>query len=154
MKKIVLLSFALSISSISMAKAQSFLDKIDQAVNKLDRASNTADRASTTGGKLGSIFGKKNKKNTTKINENEIKTVIRISNIDLTRLKKLDGIISEVNGVTDTSMKYNASVSTITVMHSGSSEKLLENIQPKAKSIFTDQNIESFDEGSIEIKMK
>lgn len=154
MNKIVLMSFALITLSISTAKAQSFLDKIDNAINKVDKASNTADRASNTGGKVGSLFGKKNKKNTAKATEDNNKTVIKISGIDLTSLKKLDGIISGINGVTDTGMKYNAAVSTLTVVHTGSSEKLLEAIQPKAKSIFTDKNIESFDEGSIEIKMK
>ncbi|REC47246.1 hypothetical protein [Chryseobacterium pennipullorum] len=154
MKKIVILSIVLSLSSISTAKAQSFLDKIDRAVDKVDRASNTADRASNTGRKLSSLFGKKNKKNTSKTNEIETMTIIRISNIDLTSLKKIDGIISGTSGVTDTDMKYNANESIITVMHTGSSEMLLENIQPKAKSIFTDKNVESFDEGSIEIKIK
>ncbi|MGG5210166.1 hypothetical protein ACQWU4_14680 [Chryseobacterium sp. MIQD13] len=154
MKKIVFMSFAFAVCNISMIKAQSFLDKIDRTIDKVDRASNTADRASGTGSKLGSLFGKKNKKNTAKASEDSNKTIIKISGIDLTNLKKLDGIISGVGGVTDTSMKYNAAVSTITVMHTGSSEKLLETVQPKAKSIFTDKNIESFDEGSIEIKMK
>ncbi|WP_343607795.1 hypothetical protein [Chryseobacterium oranimense] len=154
MNKIVLMSFAFITLSISTVKAQSIFDKIDNAINKVDRASNTADRASNTGSKVGSIFGKKNKKNTAKATEDNNKTVIKISGIDLTNLKKLDAVISAVNGVTDTNMKYNASGSTITVMHSGSSEKLLESIQPKAKSIFTDKNVESFDEGSIEIKMK
>ncbi len=148
------MSFALFTLGISTTKAQSFFDKIDNAINKVDKASNTADRASNTGGKLGSLLGKKNKKNTAKATDDNNKTVIKISGIDLTSLKKLDGIVSGVSGVTDTNMKYNAAASTITVIHTGSSAKLLDAIQPKAKNIFTDKNIEGFDEGIIEIKMK
>ncbi|WP_261512907.1 hypothetical protein [Chryseobacterium paludis] len=154
MKKIVFMSFALLVLSISTAKAQSFLDKIDRAVSKLDDASNTADKASKTGGKLSSLFGKKNKQNTAKVAEDNKITIVKISNIDLANLKKLNEIISTCKGVSDTSMKYNSSLSTITVTHSGSSEKLLESVQPNAKNIFTDKNIESFDDGIIEIKMK
>lgn len=154
MKKIVLMSFALSVIGISSAKAQSFLDKIDNAVSKVDNASNTADRASKTGGKISSLFGKKNKQNKVTAKADENQTIIKISNIDLTNLKKLNAIIEGSEGVTSSSMKYNASLSTVTVKHSGNSEKLLESIQPKAKNIFTDKNVESFDEGTIEIRIK
>lgn len=43
---------------------------------------------------------------------------------------------------------------TIIVAHTAGSEKLLESTQLNTKNIFTDKNIESFDDGIIEIKMK
>ncbi|GAB0157579.1 hypothetical protein CHRYSEOSP005_28580 [Chryseobacterium sp. Alg-005] len=154
MNKIILLSFALFTFSISTAKAQSLFDKIDNAVSKVDKASNTADRASKTGGKVTSLFSKKNKKDNNAGSTAETRTIIHIESIDLASLKKLNSIVSGSTGVSDSKMKYNASSSTITVMHSGSTEKLLDNIQARAKGIISDKNITGFDEGSIEIKMK
>lgn len=155
MKKIIFLSIALSVSSISMIKAQSFLDKIDNMVNKADNAANTADRASKTGGKISSLFGKKNKNKQAEDKASEgSTTVIKISKIDLVSLKKLNNIITDSKGVTSSNMKYNSASSSITVVHTGSTSKLLDNIQSKAKDIFTDKNIQGIDEGLIEINMK
>ncbi|WP_123966671.1 hypothetical protein [Chryseobacterium phosphatilyticum] len=170
MKKIIIMSFALSVFSISTMNAQSLFDKIDNLVSKIDKASNTvdnaankADKASKTGGKLGSLFGKKNKnkKNDEKVSEGNNntsegnnKTIIKISNIDFTNLKKLNGIVAESKGVTDTDMKFNTASSSITVFHSGNTEDLLSNIQSRAQNIYTDKNISGIDEGMIEIKIK
>ncbi|KXH85275.1 hypothetical protein [Chryseobacterium kwangjuense] len=157
MKKNLLMSFALLLISISTVKAQSLFDKIDRAVSKIDGAANSAEKASQTGNKVGSLFGKKKKQNAQNNSGASVEantTVIKISNINLTNLKKLNSIITTTQGVTDSKMKYSASASTITVAHSGSTEKLLEHIQPQSKSIFIDSNIENFDEGRIEIKLK
>lgn len=155
MEKKVFLSVALLILSISTVKAQSFLDKIDRAVNKVDNTANTADRASQTSGKVLSIFKKKNKKDT-KDDASVLtnKTVFTIDNGNLTSIKNLNSIIENIKGVSSTQMKFNANKSVIVINHSGSTEDLLEKIQAKAQSIFTDKNIQGFDEGNIEIKLK
>lgn len=153
MEKKVLMSVAVLLLGMATMNAQSIFDKIDNMVNKVDNATNTADRASKTGGKVTSIFGKK-KHNQEKGVENQNKTVIRISNIDFTNLKKLNTIISETKNVSGTEMKFNQSSSSIIVLHSGNTEKLLDNIQSKAQNIFTDKNVSGIDEGMIEIKIK
>lgn len=161
MKKIALFTIALFACQISLVKAQSIFDKLDRlsnqvdnASNKIDKASNTATRASNTGGKVASLFTKKNKNKAENTSEAENKTVVKVSNISLANLKSLNAIIAGTKGVSDTSMKFNSATSSITVLHSGSSDELLENFQPKAKNIFTDHNIEGIEDGSIEIKLK
>lgn len=153
----IFLSFVLLTASVSTIKAQSFLDKIDRAVSKVDNASNTADRASQTGGKVLSIFKRKNKNDSAKKEDASVslnKTVFTVVNGSLTSVKNLNSIIENIKGVSSTQMKFNANKSSIVINHSGSTEDLLEKIQAKAQSIFTDKNIEGFDEGSIEVKLK
>ena len=61
MKKFIFISILGLLISVSGARAQSFLDKLDKTVNQIDRASNSADRASKTGNKVLSLLGAKEK---------------------------------------------------------------------------------------------
>lgn len=148
MKKIILLSILGLVISLSGAHAQSFFDKIDNIANQVDKAAKSADKVSKTGSKVKSLLG--SKKGEEAVNQ----TVISVSGINLTALKNFNAIIESVKGVGSTEMKFNAAKSTIVVNHSGSTEDLLSAIQPKSAGIFTDDNIASFEEGLIEIKLK
>jgi len=147
MRKFIFTSILGFLISVSGAKAQSFLDKIDKAVNHIDRAAQSADKASKTGGKVRSLL---NKKQGAGANQ----TMLQISGIDLSKLKKLNGNVESVKGVNETKMKFNAAKSTITVNHSGTTEELLTNIQLKSKDIFDDENVAALEEGLIEIQLK
>ncbi len=139
--------------------AQNLLDKLDRATNsvnnasnRVDNASNSATNASNTGGKILSLFSKKNKGE--KVEKDSGKTVISISNIQLSALKNLNSTIENVDGVSGTKMKYDSEKSTISVVHTGSTEELLEVLQKKSKDVFADKNIKGFDDGEINITLK
>jgi len=147
MRKFIFTSILGFLISVSGAKAQSFLDKLDKAVNHIERAAQSADKASKTGGKVRSLL---NKKQGAGANQ----TMLQISGIDLSKLKKLNGNVESVKGVNETKMKFNAAKSTITVNHSGTTEELLTNIQLKSRDIFDDENVAALEEGLIEIQLK
>lgn len=147
MKKIIFITILGLLIGISGASAQSFLDKLDKTVNQIDRASKSADKASKTGNKVLSLLGAKDK-------SADNQTILQISGIDLAALKNLNGIVESVKGVSATKMKFNATISTITVEHSGATEELLANIQQKSKNIFGDEHVTALEEGLIEIQLK
>ena len=147
MKKTLLICFAFLVIGTTATKAQDILDKIDRAVNKADRASNTADRAGKTGSKIGSLFGKKK-------TDAETKTTIRISGATFTSLKSINDKIQLSKGVAETKMKFNASSSTIVVMHAGSTEDLLKALQKTAPVEFAEKNLTGMDDGEISVKTK
>ena len=147
MKKFIFISVLGLLISVSGARAQSFLDKLDKTVNQIDRASKSADKASKTGNKVLSLLGAKDK------SADNI-TVLQISGIDLAALKNLNGIVESVKDVSATKMKFNAAKSTVTVNHSGTTEDLLGLIQLKSKDIFGDEHVTALEEGLIEIQLK
>ena len=161
MKKITFLSAAFLVVGSSTVNAQSIFDKIDRiagkvetATNKVDRAANTADRAGKTGGKLVSLLSKKEKAApAAEVAETENKTVLTVLNSDLATLKRINAILEGTKGVSSSQMKFNAAKSVIKISHSGSTEDLFEKIQPKAKDVFADKNVQSLDEGEISLKL-
>lgn len=162
MKKNILLAGIFIITATSSASAQSIFDKIDRiansvdrTANKVERAANTADRTIQTGSKLKNLVSKKSDtRNSLDVNNtSENQTQIILLNTDLASAKKLNSVLESSKNVSSSQMKFGSGKSTITVIHSGSSDNLLNTIQPKAKDIFTEQNIQEFEDGKITIKL-
>lgn len=156
-KNLTILIF--SVLGITTASAQSLFDKIDRIASKVDnatykveRAANTADRSTKTGGKIISMLSGKNGAGS-EASVGSSKTTITLLNADLAKLKKLNSALENSGIVSSTQMKFNAEKSSITVVHSGSTEDLLEAVQPKSKDVFTDSNIQSLDKGKITLKL-
>lgn len=150
MKTLIFFCFALLCFSATTVKAQSLFDKVDQALNKVDKASNTADRTKGTSDKVFGLL--KKKKNTDDLDD--ANTIINISGINLSNLKKLNENLKACDGVEETKMKFSASVSTIAVVHAGTTEDLLTAIQKSSNTIFTDDDVKEMDEDSISIELK
>ncbi|APU95066.1 hypothetical protein BV902_00940 [Sphingobacterium sp. B29] len=139
-----LLAAGLSLS-LPMVKAQGLLDKVDKILNKTERASNQTERAGKTAGKIGKLLNKENKSGQ--------KTVIRISGIDYAYLQELQDDIETFKGITSVSGKFEKGVSKITVLHTTTSEDLLDQILKNSKIIPKDA-IEEVSENVIGIKLK
>jgi len=152
MKKTGIICFAILLFGLTSANAQGILDKIDRTLNKADRAANTADRSSQMGSKIGSLFGKK--KGSSDVAAAETKTTIKLSGVNFTTLKSINDNVQASKGVESTKMKFNASGSTITVQHAGSTEDLLKTLQKASPAVFAEKNLESLDDGEISVKVK
>lgn len=151
MKKIGVICFAILLIGFTSAHAQGILDKIDRTLDKADKASGQAARTEKTGSKIASFFGKKKNKNAEGV---EGKTTIKLNGVTFAALKDLNESIQGSKGVEGTKMKFNASGSTITVQHAGTTEDLFKNLQKASPAVFSEKNIESLDEGEITIKIK
>jgi hypothetical protein len=176
MKHISITAFVLFFCVVA-ANAQSKVDntiiKANNALNQVDNAGNTIDRAGNAIGKAGktfkSLFGdKKNKskdKEATEVKDaKEVKksadtassafnTTIRISGITFMKLKALQKNALDCECVTSSDMAFNAEASSLKIAHSGKTEDLLKLLLDKSKDIFTENQIQSFEEGKIEIKL-
>lgn len=162
MKKITFLCISFLLMGSTAVYSQSFFDKIDRlagqvenATNKVDRAANSAGKAGKTGGKLVSMISKKDKNSGgEKVSAKENVTVITVQNSDLATLKQVNSALQSIKGVSSSQMKFNAAKSVIKVSHTGTTEDLFEKIQPRAKEVFADKNVQSLDEGEISLKLK
>ncbi len=150
MKKIGFICAAMLLFGTVSAKAQGLLDKIDRTINKVERAGNTADRAGKTGSKLSSLFGKKNSETEPSA---ETTTTINISGVDFTTLKSINEKAENTKGVASSKIKFSTAVSTISLLHNGSTEDLLSALQKTNPTIFSEENIEGLEEGQISIKV-
>lgn len=147
-----------------------YIDKSNNALNGANKAaagaSGTVDNASATGttavntaanasakakdfgSQVQNLLGKKpaaaGTTNTTQINVKGAKFAV---------LKKLNECIMGCSGVQDSKMKFNATESIITVTHTGTTEQLLKSIQKKS-DLITDDKIDNFDEGKIDLTLK
>ncbi|CAN5820184.1 hypothetical protein BH10BAC2_BH10BAC2_27170 [soil metagenome] len=161
-----LISFCIFSLIICMnATAQTAVDKANEAIYK-------ADQAKATFEKIKGLFPKKKKnadtakaaivtKDTVKADTTNSavfagsqKTEISISGIDFSTLKKLNENVQVCASVISAKMKYNSALSTIEVIHSGTTEDLLKLMEETSKDIFTEKQIESFEEGKISLKLK
>lgn len=165
MKPVIVL-FCVLFLFVSTSNAQTKVDKaltranssLASTANSANNANTTANNAATTAttttatakniaSTVGGIFGKKpadGTLNTTQISVKGAKFVI---------LKKLNESIMDCAGVQDSKMKFNATESTITVTHTGSTAKLLKLIQ-KRSDLLPDDCINDFDEGKIAVTLK
>ncbi len=151
MKTFIITFIGFFILGITQLHAQNFLDKLDRTLNKIDKAANTADRAAGTGSKVMGLMGKK--KNANGANA-EAHTVIAIEGIDMASLKSLNQSIQNAQGVAATKMKYGAAGSSIVVDHKGTTDQLLQIIQPLSNGILADKNITGLEDGTISVKVK
>jgi hypothetical protein len=152
MKTIRLLCLALILSGATSLKAQGIFDKIDNALNKVDKASNAAGKTKGTGDKLLGFFSKKKKGDDATLSGTS--TTININGIDFVALKTLNENIQKCKGVESTKIKYNATGSTVQVLHGGSSEDLLKLIQKSdSKDLFADKNLEGLEDGKIVLNL-
>lgn len=85
---------------------------------------------------------------------NEKVTRVTIRGITFSKLDKLNKDIERCHGVSESTMKFSSSKGVITVKHSGTTEKLLKQMERKSKDIFTEDNVVASNEGSISIKLK
>jgi ABC-type transporter Mla subunit MlaD len=118
------------------------------ATNAVNTAANTAGQAKDIANKVNGLLGKKpadgGPANT---------TLISVKGANFATLKKLNESIMDCPGVQDSKMKFNSAESTITVIHAGSTSKLLKQIQKKT-TLISDDNINDFDEGKISVTLK
>lgn len=147
MKKIIV--FVLLITGFFSVKAQGVLDKVNSTLNKVDNASSTADKAGSTGSRVLGFF-KKKKKTEAEISS-DYQTAISIKGISMEKLKKLNENVKLCKGVSQTKMKYSNNGSTILVAHSNRTEELFAALEKSSKSIFTDKNVESMEDGKVSI---
>lgn len=115
--------------------------------NAVNTAANASTQAKSLGSQVSTLFGKKPADGTVNT------TQISVKGAKFATLKKLNESIMECSGVQDSKMKFSSDVSTITVSHTGSTEKLLKSIQKKTNMI-ADENIDNFDEGIIAVTLK
>ncbi|MCC8407826.1 hypothetical protein LJ707_02725 [Mucilaginibacter sp. UR6-1] len=148
MKKIMIICAGLMLFGSTLTKAQAILDKIDKASDKADRAGRTADRSKNTGDKILGLFGKK------KDGDSETKTTVKLSGIDFATLKTINEKLQAAKGIESTKMKYNASGSSITLKHAGSTSDILKTLQKAAPDVFAEKNIDGMDDGEISVKLK
>lgn len=153
MKKLIISCLAFLFLCSATVKAQGLLDKIDRTLDKADRASRTADRTKNTGSKLTGFLKKKEDK-TVKDDKAEMQTIIQISGIGLSGLKKLNESIQTCKSVSETSMKYNSTASLITVAHTGSTEDLFDLLSKSSQEVFNDKNIDELEKGTIAVNLK
>lgn len=133
------------------AKGQAVLDKIDNASSKVDRVGSTADKTKSTGDKILGFFGKKKKDNAESA---EAKTNIKISGCTFAQLSSVNENIKKNKCVTGTKMKFNSTVSSIAVQHTGTTDDLLKILQKASPDLFGEKNIESLEDGEIAVKIK
>ncbi len=160
MKRLLLCSFVFWI--VINCPAQSALDKVYNGVN-------TAERAQGTLNKVKGLFGKKKKqepesssaavKDTIRTVKSEAvsgisTTYVSVAGIDFSTLKKLTENIQACSGVETAKMKYSSSLSSVEVIHTGKTEELFKLMLETSKDIFSEKNVESFEEGKISISLK
>ena len=80
-------------------------------------------------------------------------TVVIITGTDFPKLKRLTENIQACEGVKEAKMKYSSISSTIEVSHSGTTDKLLKLMEETSKDIFTEKNIDGFEDGRIQLKL-
>ncbi|MBS1502125.1 MAG: hypothetical protein JST32_08695 [Bacteroidetes bacterium] len=80
-------------------------------------------------------------------------TLISIKGITFSKLNKLNDYVDHCSGVKDSKIKYSHSHSTITVTHTGTTAKLLKQLEKRSKDIFTQENVDNANEGNISIKL-
>ena len=80
-------------------------------------------------------------------------TIVQINGIEFSRLKSFTENIKACAGVQSASMKYGSTTSSIEVQHTGTTEALLKLMEETSKDVFTEKDIESFEEGKILLKL-
>lgn len=141
--------------------------KFDRTVNKANTAvnntsntvknttstlSNVTDQVKAFAGKIGAMLPKR--KNHESAPAGSVNTtVVTIKGASFSKLEALNDKVKACSGVQATKIKFNGSRSVITVTHSGSTSKLLKQIERKSKSIFTAANVSDFKEGSVSINL-
>jgi hypothetical protein len=131
----------------SVDKANTAVTNTNNSVSKSsDFLSSTTEAAKNLVHKVGAMLpASKNKGiNTTEIN---------IKGINFSKLNKLNDDVGHCSGVKDSKIKYNSSKSTITVTHTGTTSRLLKQLEKRAKDIFTEANVANSNEGKISIKL-
>lgn len=148
----------LCLLSVISTNGQTTLDKIDNGLYK-------AGRVNDAGTKLKGLFKKKSEKEkvaapsvqqapaeqTTSLSGSKM-TILTVTGIDYAKLKSLNENIKACTGVQTTDMKY-GNPSTIRITHTGTTEDLMKLIGETSKDIFTDKNIEEFEEGKVTVKI-
>jgi len=141
----------------------------------VNSAMNTADKANSTLGNIKSLFKKKSKNvnqdsSTRSVTETpkpvadtvkqsispaltEHVTTITVTGIDYTKLKQFQEIIDAYAIVKNSEKKYDASSSVIEVTHTGTTDDLLDLIMESGKNIITPANLQSSNDGKINIKL-
>lgn len=144
---------------------------VGDAVDKVDNTVSQVNKANETLGKLKGLLPKKKNKtapaDSSKINQAQQSkvndsaevsglktTMIKITGIDYTTLKKLYTNVQACEGVIEAKMKFGAEASSIEIKHTGTTEEILNLIQLTSSDIFTDNNITALEEGSVSLKLK
>jgi len=140
----------------SVDKANESLGHVNNSVNKTsDLVNNTVAAAKNIADKTGAaVPAKKHDAAVAAAPGEANKTEITIKNITFAIASKLNENIQSCHGVQDSKMEFSGSKVTITVAHSNSSAKLLQELQTKSKDVFTEDDIKDFKEGKISIKLK
>lgn len=158
---------AVFITAAPYTRAQSGVDK---TLDKVDKATEQANKAGNLFKKVSGMLGKKKSKTDSlgqapvsnltdsKATDNTVaagnKTLINITGISFAQLKKLQERVQACADVKSSNMKFGAAASLIEVTHGNSSDALLKDILKSSKDIFTESNIEGFEEGKIDILIK
>lgn len=80
-------------------------------------------------------------------------TLVSVKGIDYDKLKTFEESIKACAGVQTTTKKFNTTVSTIEVQHTGSTDELFTLMKKTAKDICVKNNIEAVEEGKIMLKL-
>jgi hypothetical protein len=139
----------------SLAKANTSLNSVNSSVNNasatgtnaVNTAGNAAASAKNLAGQVGGLFGKKPADGPVNT------TVITVKNAKFGLLKQITENVQSCTDVQDAKMKYSSDGSTITVSHTGTTTKLLKEIQKKSPLI-TDDVIDNIDDGIIAVTLK
>lgn len=141
---------------------------VDNTITKVDNTVNQVNKASETFGKLKGLLPKKKAKAVPVDSLGKAKasdsinitvagvssTVIKVTGIDFSTLKKLYTNIQTCEGVKEAKMKFGADSSSIEIKHTGTTEDLLTLIQLTSKDIFVDENIVALEPGLVALKLK
>lgn len=169
MKKLLFLCISglvICTTAIAQSTTDKTVNKVNEGILKAERAKNTLD-------KLKGWLPKKKKKDKdgdsvsvnpktvadapktdASIQINVKTTQISIAGIDYPALKKLNENVQACEGVQSTKLKFGTTHSTIEVIHSGTTDKLLQLMEATSSDIFTSKQLESIEEGKISIKIK
>ena len=167
MKKFMLLC----VSCLAIYTSITAQSTVDKTVYKANEAILKAENAKNTLDKLKGWLPKKKKKveDTAVITPVPVKEVpkldtsahvfgngtqVSVSGIDYSMLKKLNENILACEGVISTKLKFGVALSTIDVVHTGTTEKLLQLMEATSKDIFTSKQLQSMEEGKISIKIQ
>ncbi len=164
MKHISITAFVLLFCVVS-ATSQ---NKVDNTINKANNVLSQADRAEALLNRAKGLLPKKKDKKedekevskattevkkTTDLTATAFNTTIKVVGITFMKLKALQKNALDCECVTDSDMAFNAETSSLKIAHSGKTEDLLKLLLDKSKDIFTENQIQSFEEGKIEIKL-
>lgn len=168
MKHISITAFVLFfcvVSAISQSKVDNTINSANAVLSQADKAGDLLKRAK------GWLPKKKEKKEDSKEDKKEdsksvkdvkkatdstataFNTTIKITGITFMKLKALQKNALDCECVTGSDMAFNAETSSLKVAHKGKTEDLLKLLLDKSKDIFTENQIQSFEEGKIEIKL-